>query len=193
MPGRLAQQNADPLLLRADASDTICRGDAGARFAGGRRSTMDLRPPVPERKLGPHPLTEDGVAALLHRYAFHDSLVRRVIVDQEWGPQGTRVVRLVIDARVLSEGARWEDLRWEPVSLDLLDVRRFRIDENIEGSWVLYDPPQFTRFGGLLQVDLCAERFGSLHPENAEEVFDGSALVFAATGGTWSALHPWAQ
>ncbi|WIX75377.1 hypothetical protein QRX50_28080 [Amycolatopsis carbonis] len=99
----------------------------------------------------------------------------------------------MIDARVLSEGRRWEELRGEPVSLDLLGVRRFRIDENIGGSWVLYDPPQFTRFDGLLQVDLCAERFGNLHPESAEEVFDGSALVFAAAGGTWSALHPWDQ
>ncbi|MET7991642.1 hypothetical protein ABZU76_12100 [Amycolatopsis sp. NPDC005232] len=154
---------------------------------------MDTRPPVPERKRGPYPLTEEGVSALLGRYEFHDSLVRRVVVDQEWGVPARRVVRLVIDARVLSEGARWEDLRWETVSLDLLDVRRFRIDENVEGSWILYDPPQFTRFDGLLQVDLCAERFGNLHPENAEEVFDGSALVFAASGGTWSALHPWDQ
>ncbi|WP_326836589.1 hypothetical protein VSH64_17035 [Amycolatopsis rhabdoformis] len=154
---------------------------------------MDTRPPVPEPKLGPYPLTEEGVAALLGRYAFHDSVVRRIVLDQEWGPGGSRVARLVIDARVLIEGARWEDLPWEPVCLDLLDVRRFRIDENIEGSWVIFDPPQFTRFDGLLQVDWGAERFGSLHPENAEDVFDGSALVFAASGGTWSALHPWDQ
>ncbi|MCI4084885.1 hypothetical protein MRQ86_32175 [Streptomyces sp. MMS21 TC-5] len=56
---------------------------------------------------------------------------------------------------------------------------------------VLYDPPQFTRFDGLLQVDLCPERFGSLRPGSAREAFEGSELVFAATGGTWSALQPW--
>lgn len=153
---------------------------------------MDLRPPVPERRLGPHPLTEDGIAALLAHYAFHDSCLHRVILDQEYGPQARRgrVARLVIDARVMSE-----DLRWEPVSLDLLDVRRFRIDEDesVGSSWVLYDSPQFTHFDGLLQVDLCAERFGSLRPQNAKEVFEGSNLVFAAAGGTWSALHPWDQ
>ncbi|MGW6980967.1 hypothetical protein ACWGE1_16180 [Streptomyces sp. NPDC054932] len=86
-----------------------------------------------------------------------------------------------------------EDLRWEPVSLDLFGVRSFRIDESSGFSWVLYDPPRFTHFDGLLQVDLCAERFGSLRPENTQEVFEGSDLVFAATGGTWSALHPWEQ
>lgn len=151
---------------------------------------MDLRRPVPGQKLGPHPLTEDGIAALLARYEFGDSCLRRVILDQEFGPQAKRgrVARLVIDARVGGE-----DLRWEPVSLDLLDVRRFRIDESVGFSWVLYDPPQFTHFDGLLQVDLCAERFGSLRPENVEEVFEGSDLVFAAAGGTWSALHPWDQ
>jgi hypothetical protein len=153
---------------------------------------VDLRPPVPERRLGQHPLTEDGIAALLARYAFHDSCLRRVILDQEYGPQRRRgrAARLVIDARVVSE-----NLRWEPVSLDLLDVRRFRIDENdrFASSWVLYDPPQFTHFDGLLQVDLCAERFGSLRPENAEEVFEGSQLVFAAASGSWSVLHPWDQ
>ncbi|MEU9003050.1 hypothetical protein [Streptomyces sp. NPDC048551] len=42
-----------------------------------------------------------------------------------------------------------------------------------------------------MQVDLRAERFGSRRPESAEEVFDGSQLVFAAAGGAWSALHPW--
>lgn len=149
---------------------------------------MDNRPPMPERKLGPFPLTEDGAAALLDRYAFHDSLLRRVVVDQEWGLKPTRVATLVIEAGVLSE-----DLRGELVSLELLGVQRFRIDETIGGAWVLYDPPQFTRFDGLLQVDLCAERFGSLPPENAEEAFAGSELVFAAAGGTWSALHPWGR
>jgi hypothetical protein len=150
------------------------------------RSTVDLRP-VPERKLGPHPLTGDGIAALLARYAFGDSCLRRVILDQEFGrqPRG-RVVKLVIDARVVSE-----NLRWEPVCLELLDVRRFRIDESAGFAGVLYDSPQFTHFDGLLQVDMCAERFGSLRPENLEEVFDGSDLVFAAADGTWSALHPW--
>ncbi|QRP43855.1 hypothetical protein [Amycolatopsis sp. FDAARGOS 1241] len=143
---------------------------------------------VPDRKLGPFPLTEEGVAALLDRYGFGDSVLRRVVVDQESGRQAIppRVVRLVIDAMVMSE-----DIRWEPVSLDLYGVRRFRIDESVTTSWVLYDPPQFTRFEGLLQVDLCAERCGSLHLANAEEVFEGSNLVFEVTGGTWSALHPW--
>ncbi|AWZ08854.1 MULTISPECIES: hypothetical protein [unclassified Streptomyces] len=149
---------------------------------------MDTRAPIPDRRSGPHALTGEGIAALLARYEFGDACLRRVVLDQEYGPRATRgrVARLVIDARVVGEG-----LRWEPVSLDLLDVRRFRIDESDGFSWVLYDPPQFTRFDGLLQVDLCAERFGSLCPENAEEVFEGSHLVFAATGGTWSALHPW--
>ncbi|MFF4600531.1 hypothetical protein [Amycolatopsis sp. NPDC001370] len=153
---------------------------------------MDYIPPasVPGRRLGPRPLTEDGVAALLDRYAFHDSVLRRVVLDQEFGRYATppRAARLVIDAMVMSE-----DLRWEPVSLDLLGVRRFRIDESVTTTWVLYDPPQFTRFDGLLQVDLCAERFGNLHPENAEEVFEGSSLVFEVAGGTWSALNPWGQ
>ncbi|MEV0594087.1 hypothetical protein [Nonomuraea cavernae] len=150
---------------------------------------MDLRS-APERRLGPHPLTEDGIAALLARYEFGDSCLRRVILDQEYGPKATRgrVARLMIDARVVSE-----DFRWEPVLLELLDVRRFRIDESVGFAWVLYSPPQFTHFDGLLQVDLCAERFGSLRPENGEEVFEGSDLVFAAAGGTWSALHSWDQ
>lgn len=149
---------------------------------------MDLRPATPERKLGPYALTDDGIAALLARYEFGDACLRRLILDQEYGPRAARgrVARIVIDARVPSEG-----LLWETVSLDLHDVRRFRVDESDGFSWVLYDPPQFTRFDGLLQVDLCAERFGSLRPESAEEVFEGSQLVFAAAGGTWSALHPW--
>ncbi|MFF8277944.1 hypothetical protein ACF05T_17815 [Streptomyces lateritius] len=148
---------------------------------------MDLRPPVPARRLGPYALTEDGIAALLARYAFGDSCVRRVVLDQEFGPQARgRVARLVIDARVRGEG-----LRWEPVCLDLFGVERFRIDESRGFAWVLYDPPQFTRFDGLLQVDLCAERFGNLRPRNAREAFEGSELVFAAAGGSWSALQPW--
>ncbi|MFC9815692.1 hypothetical protein ACFVJM_26900 [Streptomyces virginiae] len=148
---------------------------------------MDLSPPVPARRLGPHPLTEDGVAALLARYAFGDACVRRVVLDQEFGPKTRgRVARIVIDARVVDE-----DLRWEPVCLDLAGVERFRIDESRGFAWVLYDPPQFTRFDGLLQVDLCPERFGSLRPGDAREAFEGSELVFAATGGTWSALQPW--
>ncbi|MFG2987513.1 hypothetical protein ACGFYQ_40980 [Streptomyces sp. NPDC048258] len=132
-------------------------------------------------------MTEDGIAALLARYEFGDSCVRRVMLDQEFGPQARgRVVRLVIDARVVDEG-----LRWEPVCLDLFGVERFRIDESGGFAWVLYDPPQFTRFDGVLQVDLCAERFGNLHPRNAQEAFEGSELVFAAAGGSWSALQPW--
>ncbi|MFE7591261.1 hypothetical protein ACFU6K_17840 [Kitasatospora sp. NPDC057512] len=151
---------------------------------------MELTTPVPERKLGPYPLDEDGIASLLARYAFGDSCLRRVILDQEYGPRARRgrVVQLVIDARVVSD-----ELRWEPVCLDLVDVRRFRIDESVGFSWVLYDPPQFTHFDGLLQVDLCAERFDGPPPVSSEEVFEGSELVFAAAGGTWSALHPWAQ
>lgn len=71
-------------------------------------------------------------------------------------------------------------------------VKRFRIDES-QGSpgGVLYDPPQFTRFDGLMQVDLCAERFGSLRPGSGQEVFEGSELVFEAVEGTWSVLEPW--
>ncbi|WP_030722217.1 hypothetical protein [Streptomyces sp. NRRL F-2580] len=132
-------------------------------------------------------MTEDGIAALLARYEFGDSCVRRVMLDQEFGPQARgRVARLVIDARVMDEG-----LRWEPVCLDLFGVERFRIDESRGFAWALYDPPQFTRFDGLLQVDLCAERFGNPHPRNAQEVFEGSELVFAAADGSWSALQPW--
>ncbi|MFH9795013.1 hypothetical protein [Streptomyces virginiae] len=114
---------------------------------------MDLRPPVPARRLGPHPLTEDGVAALLARYEFADACVRRVVLDQEFGPK-----------------------------------TRGRVAASPGCST---PPPQFTRFDGLLQVDLCPERFGSLRPGNAREAFEGSELVFAATGGTWSALRPW--
>lgn len=102
---------------------------------------MDLRAPIPSRRLGPYALTDDGIAALLARYEFGDSCVRRVILDQEfgWKPRG-RAVRLVIDVQVVDEA-----LRWEPVCLDLLDVKRFRIDESQAGSpaGVLYDPPQF--------------------------------------------------
>jgi hypothetical protein len=135
-------------------------------------------------------LDEDGIASLLARYEFGDSCLRRVILDQEYGARAARgrVVRLLIDARVVSDA-----LRWEPVCLDLVDVRRFRIDESVGFSWVLYDPPQFTHFDGLLQVDLCAERFDGPRPASSEEVFEGSELVFAAAGGTWSALHPWSQ
>lgn len=97
-----------------------------------------------------------------------------------------RVARIVIDARVVAE-----DLRWEPVCLDLTGVQHLRIDESRHFSWVLYDPPMFTHFDGLMRVDLCAERFGRSSPQNAREVFEGSDLVFSATGGTWSALRPW--
>ncbi|WP_243744627.1 hypothetical protein [Streptomyces hainanensis] len=149
---------------------------------------MDLIAPVPSRRLGPYALTDDGIAALLARYEFHDSGIRRVIVDQDfgWKPRG-RAVRLVIDARVVDEA-----LRWEPVCLDLVDVKRFRIDES-QGApaGVLYDPPRFTRFNGLMQVDLCAERFGRLRPTSGEEVFEGSEWVFEAVGGTWSVLESW--
>ncbi|AUY53021.1 hypothetical protein [Streptomyces sp. CB01881] len=151
---------------------------------------MEPTTAVPERRLGPYPLNEDGIASLLARYEFGDSCLRRVILDQEYGARAARgrLVRLVIDARVVSD-----ELRWEPVCLDLVDVQRFRIDESVAFSWVLYDPPQFTHFDGLLQVDLCAERFGAGRPASAEEVFEGSELVFAAAGGTWSALQPWAR
>ncbi|GGT96769.1 hypothetical protein GCM10010272_47130 [Streptomyces lateritius] len=122
---------------------------------------MDLRPPVPARRLGPYVLTEDGIAALLARYEFGDSCVRRVVLDQEFGPQARgRVARLVIDARVMGEG-----LRWEPVCLDLFGVERFRIDESRGFAWALYDPPQFTRFDTLLQVDLCARALRQPAPE----------------------------
>ncbi|RKN06254.1 hypothetical protein D7319_22385 [Streptomyces radicis] len=132
-------------------------------------------------------MTDDGIAALLARYEFGDACVRRVLLDQEFGPRTRgRVVRLVIDARVVNEG-----LRWEPVCLDLYGVERFRVDESRGFAWVLDVPPRFTRFDGLLQVDLCAERFGGLRPGNAREVFEGSDLVFAATDGGWSALEPW--
>ncbi|MEV7558960.1 hypothetical protein [Streptomyces sp. NPDC089795] len=147
---------------------------------------MDLSPPVPERRLGPYALDADGIAALLARYEFGDACVRRIGLDQEFGPQARRLARLVIDARVVDDG-----LRWEPVCLDLVGVLHFRIDESRSFAWVLYDPPQFTFFDGLLQVDLCAERFGSLSPHDAKEVFEGSELVFSANGGTWSALQPW--
>ncbi|MGW1466189.1 hypothetical protein ACWCPT_17815 [Streptomyces sp. NPDC002308] len=133
-------------------------------------------------------MTDDGITALLARYEFHDSGIRRVIVDQNFGrrPRG-RAVRLVIDARVVDEA-----LRWEPVCLDLVDVKRFRVDESQWGpAGVLFDPPQFTRFDGLMQVDLCAERFGRLRPGSGQEVFEGSELVFEAAGGSWSVLEPW--
>ncbi|WP_190094479.1 hypothetical protein [Streptomyces melanogenes] len=70
-------------------------------------------------------------------------------------------------------------------------MRHFRIDESCGFAWVLQDPPQFTRSDELPQVDLRAERFGSLHPENVQEIFEDSELVFAAADGTWSALKPW--
>ncbi|MFE6049219.1 hypothetical protein ACFQ6N_00500 [Kitasatospora sp. NPDC056446] len=151
---------------------------------------MELTTQVPERKLGPYPLDEDGIASLLTRYEFGDSCLRRVILDQEYGARAVRgrLVRLVIEARVAGD-----ELRWEPVCLDLVDVRRFRIDESVGFSWVLYDPPQFTHFDGLVQVDLCAERFDGPGPASSKEVFEGSELVFEAAGGTWSALHPWGQ
>ncbi|MFI8185269.1 hypothetical protein OG539_41980 [Actinacidiphila glaucinigra] len=96
-------------------------------------------------------------------------------------------MRLVIDARVVDEA-----LRWEPVCLDLIDVKRFRIDET-QGApaGVLYHPPQFTRFDGLIQVDLCAERFGGLRPSSRQEVFEGSEWLFEAAEATWTVLEPW--
>ncbi|MEU3076570.1 hypothetical protein [Streptomyces laurentii] len=133
-------------------------------------------------------MTDDGIAVLLAHYEFHDAGIRRVIIDQEfgWEPRG-RVVRLVIDARVRDEGHRWE-----PVCLDLAGVRRFRIDESPGApAGVLVDAPRFTRFDGLIQVDLCAERFGSLRPRSGQEVFEGSEWVFEAVEGTWSVLEPW--
>ncbi|WP_189998578.1 hypothetical protein [Streptomyces vinaceus] len=95
-------------------------------------------------------------------------------------------MRLVIDARVVDEA-----MRWEPVCLDLIDVKRFRIDEVQGPAGVLFYPPQFTRFDGLMQVDLCAERFGSLRPSHRQEVFEGSEWVFEAAEGMWSILEPW--
>ncbi|MER7750762.1 hypothetical protein [Kitasatospora sp. NPDC097643] len=149
---------------------------------------MDSVPPPPARRLGPYELTDSGIAALLARYEFGDGCLRRVVLDQEYGPQTRgRVVRLVIEAARVTD----EVLRWEPVCLDLFDVRQFRIDESVGFSWRLFDQPQFTRFDGRLQVDLCAERFGSLSPSSAAEVFEGSELVFEAAGGSWSVLHPW--
>ncbi|MFE7412434.1 hypothetical protein [Streptomyces laurentii] len=133
-------------------------------------------------------MTDDGIAALLARYEFHDAGIRRVIIDQEFGrePRG-RAVRLVIDAQVRDEGCRWE-----PVCLDLAGVRRFRIDESLGApAGVLFDAPRFTRFDGLMQVDLCAERFGSLRPRSGQEVFEGSEWVFEAVEGSWSVLEPW--
>jgi hypothetical protein len=151
--------------------------------------TVDHRTPLPKRELGPYPLSEDGIASLLARYDFGDSCLRRIILDQEWGPQRSpRAVRLVIDARVVSD-----DYRWEPVCLDLHDVRQLRIDEVAGTSWVLFSAPQFTHFDGLLQVDLCAERFGHEHPANSKEVFEGAHLVFEAASGYWSALKWWEQ
>lgn len=148
---------------------------------------MDLRPSVPEPALGPYALDADGIAGLLARYEFGDACVRRVVLDQEFGPQSRgRIARLVIDARVKDEG-----LRWELVRLDLAGVEQFRIDESRSFAWVLNDPPRFTRFDGRLQVDLCAERFDGSLPRNAPEVLEGSPLVFSATNGTWSALQPW--
>lgn len=82
-------------------------------------------------------------------------------------------------------------MRWEPVCLDLVDVKRFRIDEIHGPAGVLFDPPRFTRFDGLMQVDLCAERFGTLRPSNRQEAFEGSKWVFEAVEGTWSVLEPW--
>ncbi|MEU8837323.1 hypothetical protein, partial [Streptomyces sp900116325] len=60
-------------------------------------------------------------------------------------------------------------------------------------SWVLFSAPQFTHFDGLLQVDLCSERFGHEHPANTKDVFEGSHLVFEAASGYWSALTWWDQ
>lgn len=101
---------------------------------------MNLRPPVPERSHGLYELNADGIAALLSRYEFGDACVRRVILDQEFGPRTRgRVARLVIDARVAEEG-----LQREPVCLDLVGVQHFRIDESRYFSWVLQDPPLFT-------------------------------------------------
>ncbi|WP_369199143.1 hypothetical protein [Streptomyces djakartensis] len=86
-----------------------------------------------------------------------------------------------------------DDYRWEPVCLDLHDVRQLRIDESAGASWVLFSAPQFTHFNGRLQVDLCAERFDHERPADSEEVFDGANLVFEAASGSWSALKWWDQ
>ncbi|MFJ8477998.1 hypothetical protein [Kitasatospora sp. NPDC094011] len=43
---------------------------------------MDHHAPVPPRRLGPYPLTDDGIAALLARYEFHDAGLRRVVVER---------------------------------------------------------------------------------------------------------------
>jgi hypothetical protein len=136
-------------------------------------------------------LTDDGIAALLARYEFHDAVIHRVVVDQHFGQRWRRAVRLVIEAQVVEAQVVDEAPRWEPVCLDLLDVRQFRIDEIHGGSGgVLFEPPQFTRFDGLMQVDLCAERFGSLRPSSRQEVFEGSEWVFEAAEGSWSVLEP---
>jgi hypothetical protein len=148
--------------------------------------TQHFITPVPPRTLGPHALTDDGIAALLARYEFHDSVVRQVTVDQDLRRNPQRYVRLVIEAQLAAEPSRWE-----PVCLDLVDVRRYRIDESPGPAGVLFDPPQFTRFDGLLQVDLSAERFGGLHPSSADEALKGSWWAFEAAEGSWSVLEPW--
>ncbi|MDX3237358.1 hypothetical protein PV392_17095 [Streptomyces sp. ME03-5709C] len=58
---------------------------------------------------------------------------------------------------------------------------------------MLYERPQFTRFDGLMQVDLSAERFGGLRPSSGQEVFEGSEWIFEAVEGTWSVLEPWSM
>ncbi|MFE3790073.1 hypothetical protein [Streptomyces goshikiensis] len=148
---------------------------------------MDFRAQVPPRRLGPFPLTEEGIAALLGRYEFGDSCVRRVVLDQEFGGQSRgRAVRIVIDAQV-----RGEDNLWETVCLDFEGVSRFRIDESKGFAWVLYDPPMFSRFDDQLYVDFCAEWFDGPGPADAEQVFEWSQLVFAMASGSWSVLQDW--
>lgn len=146
--------------------------------------------PVPSRRLGPYALFDDGIAALPARYEFHDSGIRRVIIDQDFGrKQRGRAVRPVIDARVVNEALRGEGARVPGPG------RREAIPDRREpgGAGVLYERPQFTRFDGLMQVDLSAERFGGLRPSSGQEVFEGSEWIFEAVEGTWSVLEPWSM
>ncbi len=148
---------------------------------------MDLRAQVPPRRLGPFPLTDEGITALLDRYEFGDSCVRRVVFDQEFGVRSRgRAARIVIDAQV-RDGAN----RWETVCLDFEGVSRFRIDESTGFSWVLSDQPMFSRFKDQLHVDFCAEYFDGPRPARADQVFEWSKLVFAMANGSWSVLEDW--
>ncbi|MYV99227.1 hypothetical protein, partial [Streptomyces sp. SID3343] len=149
---------------------------------------MDFGAPIPPRRLGPFALTEEGIAALLGRYEFGDSCVRRVVLDQEFGPRTRgRAARVVLDVQL-----RRKDACWETVCLDFEGVSRFRIDESDGFSWVLFDPPMFSRFDDdTLYVDFCAEYFDGPRPTDAEQVFEWSKLVFAVKSGSWSVLADW--